>query len=130
MKARQDLATSQRSPFYETKQKKNKPGQLVGVHLSCSRWHCGTTLTHKVPNKYSLLEKTGGLEAVMKELLQSSHEAVFSAQQDRQAASLQRQNQETSVEEPGTGVDVLSSCSYLTRFECRVELERTSAGLC
>jgi len=45
-------------------------------------------LAHKVPDEDRLLEETGGLEAVMEELLQRAHQTPLAAQQQGQAAPL------------------------------------------
>lgn len=45
-------------------------------------------LTYKVPEKDAFLKETSCAEAVVEELLQSSHQTSFSTQQNRQTPSL------------------------------------------
>lgn len=58
-----------------------------------TRWRqrcIGRPLTHKVPDKDSLLEEAGGLEAIVEELLQSPDQTNLTTQQDGQTAPLER----------------------------------------
>lgn len=62
--------------------------KLTNLHEMWSQDQFRDELTYEVPQKDALLEETSGAEAVIEELLQSSHQTALSAQQKSQTPSL------------------------------------------
>lgn len=57
-------------------------------------------LTYKVPQKDTFLKETSYAEAVVAELLESSHQTTFSTQQNCQTSSLTNRKEEMNLGSP------------------------------